>query len=231
MYKLSYLAIKKEVDVGKYFKYLTDLELKNLNSIPKKKLKEYIYGRILVKKTVYQYLKHKNYNSCAIDISNIEVLSGNRSPKISLLNQRDGLKYDLNLHLSISHTKNLVCCCLLEHDDYTTGLGVDIEYIRDFQISFVEKFMTKKEFLHYLNLPSHHDKKCYSTLIWCLKEAYYKAKSDKATAFFPSQIEILSSDNGSMEVYERDVCITNDITWTFYRKKYILAVVKVNKAV
>lgn len=195
------------------------------NFFNQEKRLNWLAGRISVKQSLCKYLKRHTRES--IPFHKIEIKSpGRRKPEYFI--QDDGLNH-LNqiLDISISHSHGMGAGVASEIA--TEGLvGVDIEKIQSFSLEMQSGFLTEEERAYLDNL-SAADLAETQTLLWCLKEAYLKAKG-AGLLKHPRKIKIeFAANKRSIRIYEDGEPVPVKASWCKVSKKYMVAKVNIAK--
>lgn len=184
---------------------------------------DWLAGRISVKQALCAYLKRHTRES--IPFHKIEIKSpGRRKPEYFI--QGDGLNHwNQILDISISHSHGMGAGAVSEIA--TEGLvGVDIERIQLFSSEMQNGFLTEEERVSFKNL-SAADLEETQTLLWCLKEAYLKAKG-AGLLKHPRKIRVeFAANKKNIKIYEDGELMSAKASWRKISKKYIVAKVNI----
>ena len=126
----------------------------------------WLLGRMAGKRALQDYSSHY---SPEIALYEIRVAAAAELPSCFI----DGVE-QTDLLLSLSHTKGRYGAAVVASAAAYTGVGIDIEIIRDFNPTMVESFCTAAEYRYWLMVPATKQAEV-ATAFWTLKEAYMKA--------------------------------------------------------
>ena len=106
-----------------------------------------------------------------------------------------------NIEFSISHSGNIAMCAISDEP-----VGIDIEYIRDVDISLAKKHFAPDEQLYVFEKKENAKLRFFE--IWTRKEAYVKLLG-KGISYFP---EFSTMGNGNIETHIRNKYIVSVAT-------------------
>ena len=159
---LSKIAFNDNL-IKKYNIFLTKEETNRLLNIKIPELKRnFIFGRLIIRQELSKYL---NCSNSDITFSKTNLGKLHLSGKFS----------NSNIGFNISHSKNIIAVIICNNN-----VGIDVESIKNKDISKISQFSFTKNNIEYLNyLKQNYLKKQYIESFytyWTLKEAFIKLK-------------------------------------------------------
>lgn len=152
---------------------LSEREKLVFSKIIANKQPDWLLGRLAAKLAGKAHLEKNSLQ--VIEPGDLEVipqLTG--GPKLFLLAGSQFVVTKALPRLSIAHTKGEMAVAAAVGSNSCVGLGVDIEFVREFTFDFQRGFMTTQEFSYISSLPKI-EQPIASTALWTLKESYLKA--------------------------------------------------------
>lgn len=136
--------------------YLSQIELKNLYTLPETRHHDFLAGRFALKKLF------TSLTADAVPLPNIDITTVNKKPQIRFNNT--------TYYCSISHSKKYVACSI----DTEVENGIDIEEQKPRSPELQQYILGNGE-LSYFDT----DEEFLTTRAWCIKEAAFKSDSDQ----------------------------------------------------
>ena len=206
-------------ETARLLSLLTPCELEVWNKVPYIKKVSWLFGRIAAK----QALRNALYLDTSLEIphNTITVLSRKNQPptyRIAGDNLSNGVAY----HVSISHTTGIALGGAVS-SLYCSGIGLDVEKIRDFTPLVSNAFLTEYEKRTCIRTYGALTNEAL-TRYWCLKEAYVKAIGE-GLRMHPRNIEIhfQSRVQENPRLYVYGVLVPAQSWWTATEDHYIIA--------
>jgi phosphopantetheinyl transferase len=209
---------------------LTLQEEKVYTENPSKRKREWLLGRIAAKQILKDHIE-REYDLKILQ-KDIEIISHQPGRPIFHLHLVKNIGHKLpdniesEISLSIAHSKGYATASA------TTIIkegvvGIDIEQIRCFDPETLIAFLTPHEYKLYKKQCNNLAQKKYSTLLWCLKESYLKAKG-VGLAIHPQYIEIkYDLEYATWTIHERGCKIKTFIQWVIVHEQYIVTQVQI----
>ncbi len=135
----------------------------------------------------------------------------------------DGISLQESVKVSISHSCGMVAAQAAAITK-AKAIGVDIEQVRNFDDSLMRSFMTIEEYKKCNCMPLP-EQSVFATRLWCMKEAYLKAK-EKGLRIHPGKIEV-GLGHSPATITEDGVVTSVIASWTTISKSYILASIQI----
>jgi len=177
---------------------LTPLEEHEYRKLSLQKQKHRLLGRLAAKQSVQEYYARRATN---LEYQQIEILNNNNGAPTCVVSDPN-IPQD-ELLISISHTNNYAIAAVANKNT-SSGIGVDIEKIKNLEGKMIQRFLSTTELEIYHQTPNNKQSEL-GILYWSAKEAYFKAS--KLTRFNPKEIDttIEKIDNGyKLEIISPD---------------------------
>lgn len=203
-------------DLSDYNNYFSVAESQKIEEIPVIKRQDWLLGRLALKRLTAEYLTRIEAQS--VSWSNIELILEGQDRFLSIAGEKRR-----DLAVSLSHTRSELAAAVIGSRASLSGVGIDIESIRKFDETFVERFMNEKEYADWSRLPVLLRPE-QATLVWCLKEAWGKALGT-GLGVNPKRF-----DTRQLIGQEKTPKTNGKITvcWTKVEKDYIIVILQLN---
>lgn len=182
------------------------------------KKNNWLLGRFVAKLALQDYF----YQSVGADfeLTSLEILSTKSGAPIIEINFESNLYSNLDIPLiSISHTKEKLAVARVTSPQGSVGVGIDVEFVREFEDSLKIKFMTENEY-NYIHSQDQDKQAVLSTAAWTLKESYLKALGIGLKRH-PQSVDVLPL----LENYFSKGLIDRGSGWMFFESEYVIGTV------
>lgn len=211
--------VREEEDLKK----MTKREAVFYFGILENKKKDWLAGRLAVKKALHDLILEKFKISIPLDEIEISLTMGKKPEYVILKNRNFAFP---KAKISIAHTDG-IGVGVAEWSSSAVDIGIDLEKVRKFKQSFLKGFLNAKE-INFLKDAEGGQKDFLATLFWCIKESYLKALGT-GLCMNPKNVQILAK-GGLRKIFVEGVENTNiGVNWEILKDKYILTFIKIKK--
>ncbi|MEZ4195562.1 MAG: 4'-phosphopantetheinyl transferase superfamily protein [Candidatus Paceibacterota bacterium] len=196
--------------------FMTEGELLQYDKLKISKREDWLLGRVALKRVAISKL------SLEVTESGIEVVSERGgSPSLRLILPNGEMKMLKEIKTALTHSSGVAVADVYEVAK-VRGVGLDIEKVRKFDFGTLLSFLHKQEREEFNVFDDSRDADKLATLIWCIKEAYLKARGFGLT-MHPGRICIQGNPFlGPVKIFENDLDAGAQVTWTMLPGLYIL---------
>lgn len=206
--------------------FLTEQEIVEYKLHQPSKKKEWALGRLAAKYGIQAAIK--SFFKLEVSLIEIEIKPQNQKKpifKLILFNNNNIKEIEKSIEFSIAHTRGhaIAAAGFISKNGH---VGVDIEKIRKFPENVTVSFLTPYEYQLYKKIRLKSNKNQHATLIWCLKEAYLKAKGT-GLAIHPKNIEVRFNSKTKKYMffeYGKEISVISE----WYKNKDNFIISKVN---
>ncbi len=216
---LGLVIVDKELeDERSAFAVCTETEREMYKRIPLAKQRDWLFGRLAAKRALHDHFDRTQF--VQIPLERIEIASGQGVPPSGrLLDTQAGFDAS-GVLLTLSHCDEFAAANAVPRGEWS-GIGIDIERVRNFRPETLKGFMTQHE-IDTHNALSPAVQKVDATLRWSLKEAYLKAIGTGLKTH-PRTVEtMVNLENGNVTITIAGERVNATVHWAVYKNVYML---------